>query len=93
MTMKIPENFVCYKKTPVFDQDTVPARILTEHNTKAGVWGHLVVVAGEIEYVDLEESRTTLATPQHAVVIAPQRKHHLRLLGPVTFFVEFYQAG
>ena len=40
-----------YKVTPVWDQHTLPAAIRHEHSTKAGTWGVLRVLEGEVTLV------------------------------------------
>ena len=47
---KLPENTRPYKRTPIFNENTVPKGLLRNHNTKNGVWGLLTVEKGEIEY-------------------------------------------
>lgn len=37
-----------YRSTPVFDQDTLPAALRARHDTKAGVWGLIRVIEGEL---------------------------------------------
>ena len=40
---RLPAEVVPYKRTPVFEQHSVPAGLLKRHSTKAGVWGKIVV--------------------------------------------------
>lgn len=35
-----------YKRTPTFDEHTIPAGLRRDHRTRAGVWGRIVVEAG-----------------------------------------------
>ena len=37
-TAAMPAGLAAYKRTPTFDQDTLPAGLRREHRTKAGVW-------------------------------------------------------
>ncbi|KAF3977134.1 MAG: DUF1971 domain-containing protein [Methylococcales symbiont of Iophon sp. n. MRB-2018] len=40
--MKIlPKNVTAKKKTPEFDELSIPKGLLNEHQTKAGVWGKM----------------------------------------------------
>ena len=52
-----------YRSTPVFDQDTLPAALRTRHNTKAGVWGVIRVLEGELKLTYLIPPSEVLLTP------------------------------
>lgn len=79
-----------YKTTPVFDQDSLPAALRNEHNTKAGVWGLLRVLEGEVRLVFRETGKSVRVTPENPGQIAPQEVHHVELCGPMRMQVEFY---
>src|SRR3546814_18206009 len=38
-----------YRSTPVFDQDSLPGALRREHRTKAGTWGVIRVLVGELQ--------------------------------------------
>lgn len=40
----LPEGLTPYKRTPVFDQDSLPSALLRDHRTKPGVWGVIQVL-------------------------------------------------
>ena len=87
--MSWPTTLVSYKKTDRFDQDTVPAGFLANHQTKAGVWAMIRVVEGEIDLVQGDESeRLTSKIPGF---VEPEAVHHLNPVGPVVFYVEFFR--
>ncbi len=81
-----------YSETPVFTQDTVPAKLTSVHDTKPGVWGKLVVLEGALDYVVLgpPPARQRI-TPSNFGVIEPAVPHRVELNGPVRFKVEFYR--
>ena len=89
--MSIPENCQPYKKTPVFTEDTVPAGILNDHATKAGVWGLLTVLEGTLDYVVPSKDHRQKVTTETRAIIEPEVLHHVEPLGPVRFFVEFWR--
>nr|WP_236750234.1 DUF1971 domain-containing protein [Acidithiobacillus ferridurans] len=39
-----------YQRTPEFTDDDAPAGLLHEHRTKAGVWGRIVLLEGNLRY-------------------------------------------
>ena len=80
-----------YKTTPVFDQDSLPAALRNEHNTKAGVWGLLRVLEGEVRLVFRETGKSVRVTPENPGHIPPQEVHHVELCGPMRMQVEFYR--
>lgn len=89
----LPENVVAYKQTPVFDEKTIPAALLHSHNTKAGVWGKIHILEGELMYRTLEPATEQIVDKDTScIIIRPQELHEVELRGPVLFYVEFYAA-
>ncbi len=82
---------VPYKSTPVFDQDTLPHAIRNAHSTKAGVWGLLRVLEGEVRLVFDEPARQMTVTPDNPAEIPPEAGHHVEVSGPMRMQVEFYR--
>ncbi len=88
----LPKNLSKYKQTPKFTEKTVPKGLLNDHNTKAGVWGKIVLEKGEIEYVISEpETKSYILTPDYFGVVEPEVKHYITPKGEVLFYVEFYK--
>lgn len=87
-----PEGFVSYKRTPEYDTASIPAGLLKDHATRAGVWGRIRVTRGRLLYRvdDLDGLDLVLdsATPG---IIAPTLRHRVVPLGDVRFYVEFYR--
>jgi tellurite resistance-related uncharacterized protein len=89
----LPEAARAYRRTADFDEGTVPAGLVRAHSTKAGVWGRLVVEHGTLSLrFEAPLGVEVLARPGAPVVIPPQLPHHVRLAGPVRFFVEFLRV-
>ena len=89
---ELPEEFVAYKRTPEFDETSVPAGLRREHSTKVGVWAKIVVVDGRLRYrVDALNTDLELS-PDRAGVVIPEVLHHVAPIGAVRFYVEFYRA-
>ncbi len=88
----LPPEVTAYKKTPVFNQDSIPAGLRKAHQTKDGTWGCIVIQQGALLYrilePDLEEVQ--LSPSLHGVV-EPQVLHEVEPSGPVEFYVEFYK--
>ena len=80
-----------YKVTPIFDQDTLPEAIRTEHRTKAGTWGLLRVLEGAVTLVFIEPPNEVSVTPDQPAPIPPEATHFVRVDGPMRLQVEFYR--
>ncbi len=90
MTDALPDNLVAYRRTPIFDQDSLPAALRRRHTTKDDVWGLIVILEGRLLYRLLEPPSERILDPQTPGVIKPCQAHEVEPLGPVSFFVEFY---
>ena len=89
----LPAGVVAYRRTPIFDQDTIPAGLLREHRTASGVWGLITVVEGRLRFRSLDPVAETALTPGTPVAVEPQQPHEVAPDGPVRFYVEFYRAA
>jgi len=91
MTPLLPRDAVAYRRTPIFTEATLPAGLRHRHQTKAGVWGLIVVVEGRLRFRSLEPRlETVLDSAGAAAVAAPEQPHEVEPLGAVRFFIEFY---
>jgi tellurite resistance-related uncharacterized protein len=87
----LPECLTPYKRTPVFDQNSLPAGLRRRHSTKAGVWGLIRVLEGRLLYRILEPASESILDPDNPGVVQPAQLHEVAPLGAVRFFVEFYE--
>lgn len=89
---KIPANYHVTRSTPFFNRQTVPAALLSHHNTKAGVYGRLSVMQGAVKYYGFANEQAQ--TPEIEVTInagqfgasPPQYWHKVELLTEDTYF-------
>jgi len=80
-----------YKSTPVFDERTLPQALQKAHSTKAGAWGLLEIIAGELIYVIEEsENRRPMRTGD-SQLIEPEQLHHVELVGSMQMQVHFFR--
>lgn len=84
-----PADVAAYSRSPDFTEGTIPAALLRDHATKAGVWARLHVLEGSLRFVDQENGAEVLLRPGIHDCILPGRLHHVAPAGPVRFFVEF----
>lgn len=87
----LPDNIVAYKRTPEFDESTIPTGLLNSHQTKEGVWGKIVVLSGKLLYTIQQPFEEIELDSDRVGVVEPTVLHHVKPIGQVSFFVEFYQ--
>ncbi|CAN5922302.1 hypothetical protein BH11PSE3_BH11PSE3_30790 [soil metagenome] len=90
MSARLPDTVIAYRRTPIFDQDSVPAGLRRRHDTKPGVWGLIVVLDGQLRLRFHDPVSEQILDSQSPGVIAPQQPHDVEPIGAVRFFVEFY---
>lgn len=79
-----------YKSTPVFDEVTLPAGLRKEHRTKAGVWGVIRILSGQVTYRILDSGTEALLDPDHPGLVLPEQPHLVEPMGAMQMKVEFY---
>ncbi len=89
----LPAGVRPYKRTAVFDENTIPAAFGRRHSTKAGTWGVIQVIAGRLRYRILDPLAESILDPAHAGIVQPTQPHQVEPIGAVRFFVEFYADG
>lgn len=89
---ELPPNVSAYKKTKVFTEETIPLGLLQNHQTLPEVWGKIVILKGKLEYViEAGEGEVVCLDDEKFGVVEPQILHHVKAIGPVEFYVEFYK--
>jgi len=90
----LPVGLELVRTTPTFDETSVPPALLAEYQVAESVWGRLVVHGGELAFVfEGERSEPHSVTAGESMVIPPSRPHHVELVGPVRFAIEFHRAA
>lgn len=78
-----------YRTTAVFDEITLPAALRREHRTKAGAWGVIRMLEGELRLV-FPDGRVELLDPKTPGLIRPEETHWVEPVGAMRMQVEFY---
>lgn len=85
-----PQAAKPYRATPVFDETSLPAALRREHRTKAGAWGVIRVLEGEVVFTILDPPGEQRLTPERPGLILPEQPHFVTPAGPMRMQVEFY---
>lgn len=93
MTCVLPKGLKAYKRTSVFDQDTLPAGLRRSHRTKPGVWALIHVIEGRLRYRVLEPLSEFELAPGKPGVVQPEQPHEVEPIGAMKMYVEFYSAA
>jgi tellurite resistance-related uncharacterized protein len=98
MLKKLPEIMKKYSETPVFTEETVPEKITSNHNTKAGVWGKLCVLEGTVDYIiphggSDKSAEVKRINAGNFAIIEPTIIHRAVPIGTAKFKVEFYRQS
>lgn len=88
----LPIDVKPYKRTPIFNELTVPQGLIKAHRTKAGTWAQINILEGELLYRIFEPvAETHVLAMEFPGIIEPEAEHAVEPKGPVSFFVEFYR--
>ncbi len=90
---ELPAGFAPYKRTPDFDQTSIPQALRKDHSTKRGVWGVIHVLAGRLHYVvEPPLASAQILEPGAPGVVVAEVLHRVEPDGDVRFYVEFHRA-
>jgi tellurite resistance-related uncharacterized protein len=88
---ELPAGLHLVRTTAELDETSVPPGLLATHRVATGVWGRIVVRSGSLHLVFEDEASVTPLAAGDRAVLAPGRPHHVELVGPVRFVVEFHR--
>jgi len=86
---EIPSGAVRVGASPCFDQGNLPDALRADHRTAAGVYGRLVVLAGELDFISAVGEVRLAKGDSH--VILPEEPHHVVPGEHMQFQIEFYK--
>lgn len=86
------EKAIKIGETPVMNEKNVFPDILKEHMTPKDKWAVLVVEEGSLEFQWKGDESILIGDIDNPIIIEPERVHHVILIGPVKFKVEFYKV-
>jgi tellurite resistance-related uncharacterized protein len=87
---ELPAGVEQYKVVGPFTETTIPPGLLRRHTLKAGVWGRIVILDGELDYVIEREPEVSFTLkPGEDGIVMPEEPHRVEPSGPVRFQVAF----
>ena len=91
----LPPGLEAYRRTPDFTETTIPHGLRQAHSTKAGVWGLIHVLDGQLLYKVTDDRRVPtenlLAAGGAPGIVEPEILHQVAPDGAVRFYVEFFR--
>lgn len=79
-----------YRSTAVFDETTLPDALRREHRTKAGVWGVIRVIEGNLKLERDDGGEAEILTPDRPGLVLPEQTHRVEPMGRMRMQVDFY---
>ncbi len=93
MQADLPEGLQAYSESPVFTEATLPESLQRSHRLKAGTWGKLLILAGTLDYIELEGAGERLSlTAGDSLAIPPQVAHRVETRGALSCRIVFHRA-
>lgn len=91
---ELPDGYTVSRRTPDFDETSIPAGLQRRHTTRPGVWALIHVARGRLEYrVDAPFHTREILEPASPGVVVPEVEHCVAPVGPTSFFVEFWRPA
>lgn len=82
-----------YRSTPVFDENTLPAALRADHRTKAGTWGVINVLEGELRLTIIDPPEAHLLSPGRPGLVNPFQTHFVTPIGAMRMRVDFHDSA
>ncbi len=92
MGPSLPDRVSKYAETTLFSERTIPDKLTSDHDLKAGVWGKISVLVGGLEFhVQGEAEQIRVIKAGEHAIIEPEQVHFVRPMRQVEFKIEFYR--
>jgi len=82
-----------YRSTPVFNEVTLPAALRADHRTKAGTWGVINVLEGQLRLSFVDPPGTQMLSPGCPGVVNPEQTHFVTPVGTMRMRVDFHDSA
>lgn len=82
-----------YRSTPIFDEFTLPAALRADHRTKAGTWGLITVLEGELRLSFTDPAEELVLVPGRPGLVNPMQTHFVTPIGAMRMRVDFHDSA
>ena len=82
-----------YRSTPIFDEVTLPAALRADHRTKAGTWGVINILEGELRLTFADPPVTHILSPARPGLVQPGQTHFVTPMGAMRMRVDFHDSA
>jgi tellurite methyltransferase len=87
---ELPNDLRLVRTSPEWNEQTVPAGLKRTHQIAAGTWGRIVVHNGQLGFAAGTSPELNVVVERgSSQAIPPEVDHHVLVLGPVSFSVDF----
>ncbi len=88
----IPNEYIAYRQTPIFNATTLPPGLRQRHSTKTGIWGIIHVVVGTLRYrIHHPFNSEEILDQQRPGIVLPDVEHDVQPSDNTEFYVEFWR--
>lgn len=89
----LPDGLIASGSSPEFDRESLPAALRREHALAENFWGVLRVLAGSVQFEDLESGQIREIAAPGRQVIQPRIRHRLIAEEPLRCRIDFFKSG
>ncbi len=87
---ELPDDLAWVRSSPEWNERTIPPGLLRAHRLASDTWGQLLIAEGRLRFfMSVEPVSDTVLEMGSSQAIPPDVEHHVRLLGPVSFTINF----
>lgn len=88
---EIPTGLEFVRSSVLWTEKNVPQRLLRNHRLGRSTWGRILVQRGALRFImSTTPPIDTVLGPGASQAVPPEVDHELRLLGPVSFTIDFF---
>ena len=93
----IPENFYCYKQSPIWTQINIPQELQEKHNSQAWIYSEINIISGSLEYTEFNEdssiSSINILTPSNHGIVSPELFYSVKAVSGDSFVCQSARAA
>ena len=88
---ELPDGLPAYNKTQTYTDKTTPGMMKNDHQTRIGVWGKIIVLKGQVNYLIPADNEEIMLEPGLDGIIEPTTLHKVDPQPGSKFYIEFHR--